>query len=92
MLIEVLILVVAMTLVGVLMAWLAGFIWKGYRPMGMKGDMIASIIACIAVGLMGWFIIPEMGIAENWKYVSVATEPAGTALIVMWLFRKARPQ
>ena len=47
---EILILVVVMILVGLLMGWVAGLIWKDNRPIGVRGDYIASVITAVVVG------------------------------------------
>ena len=87
---EVLILIVIMVLVGLLIGWVAGFLWKGKRPIGVRGDYLAAVITAVAVGLMDWFVIPAMGFSENLKYLGVALEPALGALLVLWIIRQAR--
>ncbi len=87
---EVLIVIVIMVLVGLLMGWVAGFLWKGKRPIGVRGDYLAAIITAVAVGLMDWFVIPAMGFSQNLKYLGVALEPALGALVVLWIIRQAR--
>jgi uncharacterized membrane protein YeaQ/YmgE (transglycosylase-associated protein family) len=87
---DIVILLVAMVLVGLIVGWLAGIIWKGKRPIGVKGDYIAAVIAALVVGLMDWFVIPAMGFSETMKYLGVALEPALGALIVLWVIRLAR--
>ena len=54
-------LVAAMIVVGLIIGWLAGPIWKNKRPIGVRGDYIASVITAVAVGLMDWYVIPAMG-------------------------------
>ena len=58
---EILILLVAMIVVGVIVGFVAGLIWKDNRPMGVRGDYIASVITTVVVGLLDWFVIPAMG-------------------------------
>lgn len=87
---EVVILVVIMVAVGALVGWLAGPIWKGKRPIGVRGDYIAAILTAVAVGLLDWFVIPAMGFSSTLKYLGVAIEPALGALLVLWLIRVAR--
>ena len=84
------ILVVAMILVGLLMGWIAGFIWKDNRPIGVRGDYIAAVITAIVVGLLDWFVIPAMGFSEGLRNLGVALEPAISALIVLWIIRAAK--
>jgi len=87
---EILLLVVAMIVVGVIMSFIAGFIWKERNPDEVRRDYIASIITAVVVGFMSWFIIPMLGFSDTLKYISAATEPAGSALIVLWIIRKAK--
>lgn len=83
------ILIVVMVIVGAVIGALAGSIFKGERPKGAQGDYIISIVTCIIVGLLDWFVIPAMGFGASLKYVGVALEPALCALLVLWLVRRA---
>ena len=83
-------LVLAMIVVGLLMGWIAGFIWKDNRPIGVQGDYIASIITAIVVGLLDWYVIPAMGFSDGLRNLGVALEPAISALIVLWIIRAAK--
>ena len=58
----ILIIIAAMLIVGLIVGWVAGLIWKDNRPMGVQGDYLVAIIAAIATGLMDWYIIPAMGV------------------------------
>ena len=87
---ELIILILAMTVVGLLMGFIAGLIWKDNRPIGVCGDYIVAIIAAIVVGLMDWFIIPAMGFSDTMKWIAIATEPALSALFILWLIRVAK--
>ena len=87
---EVLILIVVMVVVGLLMGWVGGLIWKDNRPIGVRGDYIASVITTVVVGLLDWFVIPAMGFSSTMKYLGVAIEPALGALIVLWIIRVAK--
>ena len=87
---EIIILLTAMIVVGLLMGWVAGLIWKDNRPIGVQGDYIASIITAIVVGFMDWFVIPAMGFSDNLRNLGVAMEPALGALLVLWIIRKAK--
>jgi uncharacterized membrane protein YeaQ/YmgE (transglycosylase-associated protein family) len=87
---QIVILIVAMIVVGLLMGWVAGFIWKGNRPIGVQGDYIAAVITAIVLGLIDWFVIPAMGFSESLRNLGVALEPALGALIVLWLIRVAK--
>jgi uncharacterized membrane protein YeaQ/YmgE (transglycosylase-associated protein family) len=87
---EIIFLIVAMIIVGVVMSYVAGLIWKDDRPFGKQGNMVASIVTCILVGLLDWYVIPAMGFSDTLKYVGVAIEPALGVLLVFWLIRRAR--
>jgi uncharacterized membrane protein YeaQ/YmgE (transglycosylase-associated protein family) len=87
---QIVILILAMLVVGLVIGWLAGPIWKGKRPIGVRGDYLASVITAVAVGLLDWYVIPAMGFSEGLKYVAVALEPALGALLVLWIIRRAR--
>ena len=87
---EILILIVAMIIVGLVMGFIAGLIWKDNRPIGVAGDYIVAVIVAIVVALIGWFVIPAMGFSDTMKYLSVIFEPALSALLVLWLIRVAK--
>lgn len=83
---EILYIIIAMVFVGFFIGWLAGKIWKDDR----KGDYTLAIIVAVATSMASYFVIPALGLNDTWLWVSLATEPAGMALIVLWLVRKAR--
>ena len=87
---NILILIGAMILVGLLMGFIAGLIWKENRPIGVQGDYIAAIITTVVFGLLDWYVIPAMGFSDLMRNLGVAFEPALGALLVLWIIRKAR--
>jgi len=87
---EIVILVLAMVVVGLIMGWVAGLIWKDNRPVGVRGDYIAAVISAVATGLLDWYVVPAMGFSQTLRNVAVVLEPAGMALIVLWIIRKAK--
>jgi len=87
---NIIILLVAMIVVGLIVGWLAGPIWKNKRPIGVRGDYIATVITAIAVGLMDWYVIPAMGFSTTMRNLGVAMEPALGALLVLWIIRAAK--
>jgi uncharacterized membrane protein YeaQ/YmgE (transglycosylase-associated protein family) len=87
---QIIILVIAMLVVGLIIGWIGGLIWKDKRPIGVAGDYIAAIISALAIGLIDWFVIPAMGFPDTIKYLGVAIEPAVGALLVLWVIRLAR--
>jgi len=86
---DVIILVLAMAVVGALLGWLADRIFKGERPRGLSGDVLAGVITTIAIGLLDWFVIPAMGFKQTMVLFGVIFEPAIGALLVLWLLRRA---
>lgn len=87
---EILFLIVAMVVVGAIMGFVAGLIWKDDRPMGVGGDYIVAITAAVVMGLIDWFVIPALGFSDTMKWIGVLTEPALTSLLVLWLIRVAK--
>ena len=87
---QIIILIVAMTAVGFIVGALAGLIWKENRPIGVRGDYIASILSAIVMGFVDWFLIPAMGFGETIRWVGVILEPPLASLIVLWIIRKAK--
>jgi len=87
---QIIVLLVAMVLVGLLIGAVASLIWKENQPLGAAGDYIVAIISAIVIGLIDWHVIPAMGFSNTIKYLSVAMEPALGALIVLWVVRKVK--
>ena len=87
---QIVIVILAMIAVGFLMGYIAGLIWKDNRPMGVKGDYIAAIISAVVMGLIDWFVIPAIGFGSTMQLVGTILEPPATALIVLWIIRKAK--
>ena len=82
--------VLAMIGVGLLIGYLAGFIWKDNRPLGVQGDYLAAVIAAVIMGLVDWLVIPAMGFSDSIRNLGLILEPAGTALLILWVIRKAK--
>jgi uncharacterized membrane protein YeaQ/YmgE (transglycosylase-associated protein family) len=87
---ELFILVAAMIVVGLVVGWAAGLIWKGERPMATRSEYLVAVISAIAIGLLDWFIIPAMGFSDTIKLLGVIFEPALGSLLVLWVIRKAK--
>ena len=87
---QIVILLVAMVLVGLLMGAIASLISKENKPLGAAGDYIVAIVSAVAIGLIDWYVIPAMGFSNTMKYLGVAMEPALGALIVLWIVRKVK--
>lgn len=87
---DILIVVGAMILAGLLMGFVAGLIWKDNRPIGATGDYIVAVISCVAIGLLDWYVIPAMGFSDTLKIIGIIFEPALGALLILWLIRVAK--
>ena len=87
---NVVILVVAMIVVGLIAGWLAGPIWKNKRPIGVQGDYTAAVISAVVIGLMDWYVIPAMNFPDSLRNLGVAIEPFLGALLVLWIIRVAK--
>ena len=87
---EIVYLVLAMIVVGLIIGWVAGLIWKDRSPEEARRDYIVSVVATVATGLLDWFVVPAMGFSDGLRNIAAATEPAGLALIVLWLIRRAK--
>ncbi len=89
---EILYVVIAMIVVGLIAGYLAGLIWKDERPIGVQGDYMAAIVTAILFGLLDWYVIPAMGFSDTLKYIGIVSEPLLGALAVLWIIRKAKQQ
>ena len=87
---NIVILIVAMIVVGLIAGWLAGPIWKNKRPIGVQGDYTAAVISAVVIGLMDWYVIPAMGFSDSLRNMGVALEPLLGALLVLWIIRIAK--
>ncbi len=83
---EILYIVLAMIVVGLIVGYIAGLIWKDDR----KGDYPVAVIAAVITGLLDWFVIPMMGFSDTLKWLGVALEPPLVALGVLWLIRYSK--
>ncbi len=89
---EILIVVVALFLIGLLTGFIAGRIWKDDRPIGVKGDFIVAVLVTVLVGVLEWYLLPMLGFGQTITIIAVAFEPALAALLVLWLIRIAKRQ
>lgn len=87
---DIVILIAAMVVVGLIAGWVAGLIWKDKHPLSKRNIFIVAIISAIVVGLMDWFVIPAMGFSTSLRNMGVAMEPFLGALLVLWIFKAAK--
>ncbi|MBT3313568.1 MAG: hypothetical protein HN390_03045 [Anaerolineae bacterium] len=82
---EILYLVLAMIVVGLIIGYIAGLIWKDDF-----NNYPTAIIAAVITGLLDWFVIPMIVSSETLKWIGVALEPPLVALGVLWLIRYSK--
>ena len=87
---QIVVLIVAMVVVGLLVSAVASLIWRENKPIGVGGDYVVAMISAVAIGLLDWYVIPAMGFSDTMKWLGVATEPALGALLVLWIIRRAK--
>ncbi|HEY53452.1 MAG TPA: GlsB/YeaQ/YmgE family stress response membrane protein [Caldilineae bacterium] len=76
-------------IMGAGLGYYATSIFKGDRPYGVNGDLIAGILTAIVVGLMDWFIVPMVfpNFGQGMIFLASILEPLLSILIVLWLMR-----
>lgn len=87
---ELVFLLLAMVMAGIVIGALAGPIWKGHRPYGTAADYAAAVITAVVVGLIDYYVIPQLGFSDQIKWLGVALEPPLGALLVLWVMRRAK--
>ena len=89
---DILIVAGIMVLIGFLVGFIAGKIWKDDRPIGVRGDYIVAVVVTVLAGVLEWLLLPEIGFSQTVTAIAVAIEPALLALLVLWLIRVAKRQ
>jgi uncharacterized membrane protein YeaQ/YmgE (transglycosylase-associated protein family) len=87
---DLIVMIVIWIVIGLVMALLAGSIWKGERPLGEAGDYLISIAASVITGFLDWYILPLLNIEGAVKFIAAILEPALVALFILWLVRKLK--
>ncbi|MGB2896950.1 MAG: hypothetical protein WBB65_12390 [Anaerolineales bacterium] len=87
---EILILIAAMVVVGLIMTFVSKLIWKDELPVSVTAAYIIGVVTAVVVGLLDWVVIPAMGFSDTLKYVGAATEPALSVPLVLWIIKKAK--
>lgn len=87
---DIVLLIGAMIVVGLIMTYVATLIWKDTLPVKGSNAYIVGVITAVAVGLLDWVVIPAMGFSETLKYLGVILEPPLGVLIVFWIIKRAK--
>jgi len=83
------ILFVIWIVMGLGIGYYADGIFKGDRPYGVNGDLIAGLLSAIIVGLMDWYLIPLIfpDMQQLLIFLAAILEPLLSILIVLWIMR-----
>jgi hypothetical protein len=82
---------VILLVVGLLSGWGIPLAVKSPRPYGLLGDVLASTLTMLVLGLAEWILIlPALGISGWLAIVAAIGDPWGLALILLWLMRRAK--
>jgi uncharacterized membrane protein YeaQ/YmgE (transglycosylase-associated protein family) len=77
-------------ILGLVIGFIAGLIWKDNRPIGVQGDFLVAIGACLVFGLGEWYLLPMLGFSQTIKLLGVFGEAPAIALIILWMIRYTR--
>ncbi len=83
------ILFIIWVVMGLAVGYYAPSIFKGARPYGLNGDLIAGVLTAILVGLGDWYLIPLWfpSFGRFMVFLAAIIEPLISILIVLWLMR-----
>ncbi len=87
---EIVLLIAAKVVVGLIMTYVSKLIWKDELPVAMPNAYIVGVVTTVVVGLLDWVVIPAMGFSDTLKYVGAALEPALSVPLVFWIIKKAK--
>lgn len=74
-------------LLGLIVGFIAGLIWKENKPIGVRGDYLVAISATIVFGLLEWFLLPALGFGQTMRLLGTFGEVPFIALAILWLIR-----
>jgi uncharacterized membrane protein YeaQ/YmgE (transglycosylase-associated protein family) len=83
------ILFVIWIVMGLGFGYYADSIFKGDRPYGLNGDLVAGVLSAVAVGLLDWFVVPVLfpNFGNALIFLAGILEPLVSVLLVLWLMR-----
>jgi uncharacterized membrane protein YeaQ/YmgE (transglycosylase-associated protein family) len=88
---SIVVLVAIWIVIGLLIALLAGSIWKGERPYGEIADYVVSILLAILTGFLDWYLVADWFNFEGiLKFAIAVLEPPFVSLLGLWLMRKVK--
>lgn len=83
------ILLIIWVVMGLVVGYFAANIFKGGRPYGLNGDLVAGVITAVVVGLGDWYLVPLIlpNITRLFLFLAALVEPFLGVLLVLWLMR-----
>ncbi len=82
---------IVLVIIGLLTGWGIPLAVKSQRPYGLVGDILASALAMLVVGLAEWmFILPRLNFTGWLAVAATIGDPWFLALIVLWLMRRIK--
>ena len=84
---QVLIIIGIMFVIGIIIGFVAGLIWKDNRPLGVKGDYLIAILSSVVFGLLAWFLLPALGFSQTLKLLGTFGDVPFISLGILWLIR-----
>jgi uncharacterized membrane protein YeaQ/YmgE (transglycosylase-associated protein family) len=88
---SIVVLIAIWIIIGLLIALLAGSIWKDKRPYGEIADYVVSILLAILTGLLDWYLVADWFNFEGvLKFAIAVLEPPFVSLLGLWLMRKVK--
>ena len=85
------VLFIAWIIGGALIGWGVPKLFKSEPPYGVGVDILASILAAIALGVPEWlWIMPALGFSGIINLVAAIGDPLGLSLIILWILRRAK--
>jgi len=73
--------------IGLVIGFIAGLIWKENRPIGVKGDYAVAIGSSVIFGVLTWFILPALGFGQTFRLLGVFGDVPFLSLAILWLIR-----
>ena len=87
------VMLILFVIVGLLIGWLLPAAFKGKRPYGLNGDLVASVAAVLVFGVLEWFwLLDAIGLGHPvWlKMLFAVIDSAFGAAIVLWIMRRIK--
>lgn len=85
------VLLIIWVLFGALIGWGVPKLFKSEPPYGLWGDILASVLSAVALGLPEWlWILPALKFTGWLKLAAALGDPLGLSLIMLWILRRVK--